>query len=118
MNLGFCLPLFSLWYTCQGMTSQMNDRKFDIVKGVRYGSNLQTTHTARSRLECALMCVNNKSCSNVNFGSGQCELLSAEASCRTEAPAWTNGYYSTGKSENKINKYRVASSPKQWCDKI
>lgn len=104
---------------CQGFMSQMvsaqmNGRKFEIVKGVRYESREEATLTARSVGECALMCVMQKSCSNFNFGSGQCELVSGTAFCSADAPGWTNGYYLTGKCQRKVTqlkyglaKYRV-----------
>ncbi len=94
--------ILALLYMCPGtiahlVSTQINGKKFEIVKGFRYGGGELTTLTARSMGECAIMCVNDKSCSKFNFGSGQCEMLSAAASCRTNAAGWTHGYYPKGK---------------------
>ncbi len=101
ISLRLYWPILVLWYMCQGtmghlVSTQVKGREFKIVKGVRYESYDQTTHTVRSMVECALMCVNDISCSNFNFASGQCELLPA-TSCTTDAAGWTHGYYPKGK---------------------
>ncbi len=100
--LRLCWPTFALWYMCQGTKShlvskQINDRIIEIVSGVRYVSAEQTSPAARSVMECALKCVNEKSCSRFNFCSGQCELLLGKTSCRTNASQWSHGYDLTGK---------------------
>ncbi len=79
------------------VSTRVNGKKFEMAKGVRYESGEKTTRTARSLVECALMCTIEESCSRFNFASGQCELLSAGPSCRTDAVGWTYGYYPTGK---------------------
>ena len=101
-SLRFCWFVLALWYMCQGTThqqvsAQINGRKFEIVQGVRYQSGEQTTLTASSMVECAIICVNDKECSNFNSASGQCELLPAGYSSRNNAAGWTHGYYPTGK---------------------
>ncbi len=71
------------------VSAQVNGRNFEIVKGVRYESEVKTTLTAGSLVGCAIKCVNEESCPDFNFASGQCELLSGAASCRTNATGWT-----------------------------
>ncbi len=75
----------------------VNGKKFEMVKGVRYESGNKTTRTARSLGECALMCTIEESCSRFNYVFGQCELLTADASCGANTTGWTHGYYTTGK---------------------
>ncbi len=75
----------------------MIDANFELETGIRYECGVAYNHTAGSVLECAAQCTSEKSCYGFNFGSGQCELLSAVISARTNAPGWTHGYYPAGK---------------------
>ncbi len=105
ISLRLCWPIFALWYMYQGtmshlVSTQMKSKKFEIESGLHCEKEDQITHTCRSLVECALMCVNDISCSNFNFGSGQCELLSVADFCRTNAPGWVHGYYANGKYKN------------------
>ncbi len=104
--------LFSLWYLCWAMqpclvsTSRVGTM-FELENGVRYNCGLLVLRRARSRLQCAAECAKEKSCSGFNFGSGHCELLSAEeASCRTSESGWSHGY-------DPAAKYRPAQTGKQ-----
>ncbi len=101
-----CWPMLALCYMCQRTTSytQISGKQFQIVNGVRSGSGEGTTHTARNMADCALMCANVESCSNFNFGSYQCELMSAAASCRTNATEWIHGHYLTSKYQKGSQK--------------
>ncbi len=94
-----CWPMWALCYMWHRTTAytQIRGKTFQIVNGVRSGSGEGTTHTARSMVECALMCANVESCSNFNFVSGQCELLSVTAYCRANTTEWIHGHYLTGK---------------------
>ncbi len=105
--LRLCWPIFAFWYMWQGATyslvsTQMNNRKFELENGARYGSRGQTTHTARSILECALLCVNEKSCTNFNFGYGHCTLLPVTTFCRSNTHGWTHGHHPTGKCQQEV----------------
>ena len=116
--LRLCWPIFAIWYVCQPATphlvsAQTNDRKFKIVSGVRYGSKSKPTELPASSMEeCAVMCVNEQSCSNFNFGSGQCELLLISF-CKTDTPGWTHGYNPTGKN----NQHRENPLVESWLSK-
>ena len=108
--LRLCWPIFALWYMCQE-TSQLVSTHFDggffkLVKGVKHGGLvLDHIHRARTLAECASMCVRETSCSKFNFGTvGECELLSAAASCRYNEPEWTHGYNITGRYTNGTRK--------------
>ncbi len=97
-------PVFAVWCMWWGSThllvsTQITDAKFEIEKGIRYECGVIRRRNVRSRLQCAGECANEKSCYGFNFGSGQCELLSATASGRITAPGWTHGYYLTGKCQ-------------------
>ncbi len=97
---------FSLWCLFwaskpySAVTQEVDAAKFQLEKGVRYDCGVLATRRARSRMQCAAECAKVRSCSAFNFGSGQCELLAAEASCRacrTELPGWSHGFIpSTG----------------------
>ncbi len=107
ISLSLCWPILAVWYMCQGTIAQVvsvqtNEGRFKVENGVRYGSLVLATHSAFSREECAIMCVQDESCSDFNFGQGQCELLSGADSCRTDAIGWTYGYYPTGKYQPVI----------------
>ncbi len=105
--LRLCWPIFAVFYMCQGTTphlisTQMIEEKVERVNGVRYKGGSLGTCKVRSMVECALLCVQDKSCSDFNFSLGQCELLSSEATCRTNAPEWTHGYRPTSKYQTKL----------------
>ncbi len=113
ISLRLCWPVLAVWYMCQGTiahlgSTQVSGRKFETVKGVRYESRDETTYTARSIGECALICVNDKSCSNFNFISDQCELLSEAAFCRPDAAGWTHGYYPIGKYQTSCQQVSLS----------
>ncbi len=101
---------FVLWYLCWAMQPYLisTDRgtTFELENGVRYNCGLMALRKACSRLQCAAECAKEKPCSGFNFGSGQCELLSAEeASCRTSESRWSHGY-------DPAAKYRPAQTGK------
>ncbi len=102
--LKLCWPIFAVWYMLWGSTqlpvsTQITDVKFEIEKGTRYECGVIDSRSARSMLECSAVCAQDETCYGFNFGSGQCELLSATASDRITAPGWTHGYYPTGKCQ-------------------
>ncbi len=99
--LRLCWPIFALWYIWQENTSypvsaQLADRTFELVNGGRYGSGILASRRAGSLMECAAMCLKERSCSDFNYGFSQCELLSATSSCRNIVPGLTHGYHPTG----------------------
>ena len=107
ISLRLYRPILAVWYMCQGTMAQVasvqtNEGRFKIENGVRYGSLVLATHSAFIREECAIMCVQDESCSDFNFGHGRCELLSGADSCRTDAEGWSYGYYPTGKYQPVI----------------
>ena len=115
--LRLCWRIYVLWCICLDTNSQLasaesNDRTFELENEVRYGCGVIATHEAHSLTECGLMCVNAESCSDFNFGSGQCELFSATASGRFNAPGWTHGCYPAGKYQTRQQTKRH-SCPKQ-----
>ncbi len=89
--------VFALWYIWWGSTphlisTQMKDYKFELEKGIRYESGVLDSRSASTILECAGECTKEKSCCSFNFGSRQCELLSATAAGRTNESGCTHGY--------------------------
>lgn len=95
------VPLFYiyclLWTTRPRLVvSHSNAAKFAIEKGIRYTCGVLATGRSRSLAECALMCAKQDLCLGFDFGSGQCDLLSAAASCRDTAPGWSHAYYQSG----------------------
>ncbi len=91
----------------------MNVGKFAIVNGLRYGTGLLATRRVRSKMECALRCEQENSCSNFNYRQGHCELLSATCDI-DDAAGWAMGYYTTGKCRSRHQKYPLSlnhSSP-------
>ena len=122
--LRLCRPMFALWCmlwvsTHLVVSTQMTDAKFEIEKGIRYECGVIDRRSVRSRLQCAGECAKEKSCYGFNFGSGQCELLSATASSRIIAPGWTHGYYPTGKYETRPRKtllvYKLVLAKLEIC---
>ena len=114
--LRLCWPIFALWYMWQGakpqlLSTEVNGGYFEVENGVRQGSAL-AAHGAHSLAECALMCIKEKSCSDFNFGSGQCELLTGEYYDKNVAPGWTHGYYITGKQDRTLPSHQGNSSYK------
>ncbi len=106
-------PIFALWHMWWGSThivsTQITDAKFEIEKGIRYEYGVLDRRSVRSRLQCAGECAKEKSCYGFNFGSGQCELLSATATGRITAPGWTHGYYPTGKCQTRHQESTISS---------
>lgn len=90
--------------TLHTVSTQMDNRHFELVHGVRFANGILAAVKARSLVECALICVHENSCSDFNFGSGECELLAGSAFCRINAPGWTHGYYPTGKYQRSHQK--------------
>ena len=95
--------VFAVCCMYQGTTSRLiSGKTFDLVNGVRYGRGTPAIYRAGSLVECALLCVQDKSCSDFNFGSGQCEIVSSTTPCRTNAPGWSHGYYPTSKYQTSV----------------
>ncbi len=127
-SLRLCWPIFVLWNMWWGTTphlvsAQMSDAMFKLEKGIRYQGGVMARRSARSKLQCAAECAQEKSCFGYNFGFRQCELLSRMASGRTNnAPGWTHGYYPTGKYHTRHREYPVclkaswAKKNKLYCD--
>ncbi len=85
-------------------STQINNVKFELEKGIRYQSGVKDRRSGRSILECAAECAEEQSCFGFNFGSRECELMSVVASGRTNnAPGWTHGYTVTGKYQTRQN---------------
>ncbi len=110
--LRLCRPMLALcymwWVSTHLVSTQITDAKFEIEKGIRYECGVIGGRSVRSRLQCAGECAKENSCYGFNFGSGQCELLSATASGRVIAPGWTHGYYPTGKYETRHKKNTIS----------
>ncbi len=83
-------------------STQINNVKLELEKGIRYLSGVLDWRSARSILECAAECAKDQPCFGFNFWSHECELLSATASGRTNnSPGWTHGHTVTGKYQTR-----------------
>ncbi len=97
------------------VSAQMNSGWFKLVNGGRYGDGAHATRPAASLADCAIMCLQENSCSDFNFGSGQCELLPATVygTCgAAPIPGWTHGNNLKGKQQQQNNVCSLVSNIK------
>ncbi len=75
----------------------------NLVNGMRYTSGILATKVSSGIVECAAICFSEDLCSAFNYGSGRCQLLSAEPSCRTASPEWIHGQFPGGNGIGKCH---------------
>ncbi len=116
--------VFALWNMLLGtaphvVSTQMNITEFEVEYGIRHSCGILFTRGFGSMIECAAECGKKHFCHGFNFGgSGQCELLSATATGRTNAAGWIHGYFPIGKYRTKEEGWWFGSNICLSCGNI